>query len=119
MFAGIEHSHLWVRDVDRALDYYRDSLGLAVGWRGKGQAYLVAGDGCHFILKQAPPGFAVESQHLAFKVPNVDAVYATLQARGVPLDRPPGTRPDSHYRPHQRHLLWHDPDGILLEVSEG
>jgi catechol 2,3-dioxygenase-like lactoylglutathione lyase family enzyme len=62
---------------------------------------------------------AVETQHLAFKVPSVDAVYESLRARNVPLDRPPGVRAETHYRPRQKHLLWHDPDGIPLEVSEG
>jgi catechol 2,3-dioxygenase-like lactoylglutathione lyase family enzyme len=118
MFTGIEHSHLWVKDLDRAIAYYRDDLGLDVVHQSKAQAYLAAGEGCHFILKQAPPDLAVETQHLAFKVPSVDAVYQALEARGVPLERPPGIRPDTHYRPRQKHLLWRDPDGILLEVSE-
>jgi hypothetical protein len=54
----------------------------------------------------------------ASKVPSVDAVYETLRAHDVPLDRPPGERPETHYRPRQKRLLWHDPDGILLKVSE-
>ena len=66
---GIGHSHLWVRDLGRALSYYRDALGLAIVWQSQYQACLAAGDGCHFILKQAPPDMAVETQHLAFKVP--------------------------------------------------
>ena len=70
------HIHLKVRDLDRALAFYRDLLGLRVTERlGDDMAFLSAGDAHHDVALQAigaraqtAPPASVGLYHTAFEV---------------------------------------------------
>lgn len=98
-----------VTDVERAVAFYRDQLGVRYLFGFPGLAFLDA-DGIRLYLA-APeqPGFAGRST-IYFRVPDIHAAVAALEARGVEFDdRPHVVHDDGTTR------LWmcftKDPDG--------
>ncbi len=60
-------------------------------------------------------------RHLAFKVDNIQNMYNKLKAAGVKFLSEPITVPTSvitHDEGHKLLCYFHDPDGILLEITE-
>ncbi|WP_137283729.1 VOC family protein [Halorussus salinisoli] len=111
------HVHLKVRDVDRAVAFYRDVLGLDVTERAGDYAFLSWGDKHHDVALQgvgpdAPgPGPGVGMYHAAFEVEDADALREThlrLRERGVEV------APVDHAI--SKALYFDDPDGNGLEV---
>lgn len=125
---SLDHVAITVRDMDRAVAFYRDVLGFEV----LGQlvlndgtfklVYLQAGAGRIELFAFAEEGRAVDPslrnedlgfKHVAFQIDDVDAVAARLQEHGVaftvaPTDAPGGVRL----------AFFHDPDGNLLEIVD-
>lgn len=94
----VGHLHLKVADLERALHFYRDILGLEVTQKfGKSAAFLSAGGYHHHIalntwesLGGKPPAIGTTGlYHLALLYPDrstlADALRR-LQASGIPLD---------------------------------
>ena len=115
---------LIVDDLDRALDFYTQVLGLKLGHRSGDYAQLNTGvtrigfytrpameKVVGFTLEpasQSAPGF-----ELGFKVPDVDAAYAEVLAGGASPVTEPITRPWG-----QRTAYIRDPDGYLIELAQ-
>ncbi len=115
---------LIVDDLDRALRFYTDVLGLRLGHRSGAYAQLETGTtrlGFYTreamantlgLSLQAPaqntPGFEI-----GFKVPDVDAAFAELLAGGASPVTPPTNRPWG-----QRTAYVRDPDGHLIELAQ-
>jgi len=113
----VGHVHLKVRDVDRAVDFYRSVLGLDVTERHGQFAFLTFGDRHHDVALQgvgedaAPPGGGVGLYHTAFEVETesaLGAVYERLQERDV------AASPVDHGI--SKALYFDDPDGNGVEV---
>ena len=111
------HVHLWVRDLERSVAFYRDVLGLSVTERVGGYAFLSAGEHHHDLALQAVgpdadgPGRGVGLYHVAFEVATPAALTTTherLRERGVEVS------PVDHGI--SRALYFDDPDGNGLEV---
>ncbi|UPV72928.1 VOC family protein [Halorussus limi] len=111
------HVHLKVRDVDRAVAFYRDVLGLDVTERVGNFAFLSFGERHHDVALQGlgpdaeGPGRGVGLYHAAFEVPSADALREThrrLRERGVAVS------PVDHGI--SKALYFEDPDGNGLEV---
>jgi len=115
---------LIVEDVDRALGFYVDVLGLRLGHRSGDYAQLDTGTtrlalytrsamaktlGMALDLPvSSAPGF-----ELGFKVSDVDAAFAELIARGSQPVMPPTDRFWG-----QRTAYLRDPDGHLIELAQ-
>ncbi|MFC4449130.1 VOC family protein [Halorussus aquaticus] len=111
------HVHLKVRDVDRAVEFYRDVLGLDVNERVGNYVFLSWGDKHHDVALQglgpdAPgPGRGVGLYHAAFEVEDAQALRETdrrLRERGVEVA--------SVDHGISEALYFDDPDGNGLEV---
>ncbi len=91
----LQHVSLLVCDIDRALVFYRDVLGLAVeparpdlGYPG---AWLRAGSGLQLHLLELPSPDPIEGRpehggrdrHVAFVVDDLDTLRVCLDARGI------------------------------------
>ncbi len=119
----IDHAGIYVADMERAVTFYRDVLGLRYGGTGDdGQSFFHIGD-TMLALLPLPAGVLPEQrdltlQHYAFAVDDVDAAYDELRAKGVPFDFPPHNLPDSGYLPHQRYTYLRDPDGVAVELVQ-
>ena len=101
---------LTVRDIDPAVEFYRDKLGIHFLFQAPNTAFFDCG-GIRLML--APPPGA--NSILYFKVDDIHAAAETLKSRGVPFDRDPhlvANMPD--------HDLWlaffRDPDRNVLAL---
>lgn len=119
---GLDYVVLIVADLDRALRFYQDALGLAVRHRADQFAQLETGttrlglftrhamaNTLHMDLEA--PRLAAPAFELGFKVDDVDAAYEALVAAGAKAVTAPETRPWG-----QRTGYVRDPDGNLIEL---
>lgn len=113
----IQQIALVQHDVDRAVPFYRDGLGLPLQFAMAGMAFFDAGGVRLMLTKPSSPEVDHKNSILYFEVENCAAAHAALKARGVPFDDEPhlvgktGT-----------HELWmafcRDPEGNLIAISE-
>ncbi len=98
----IGHVHLKVADLDRALSFWRDVIGLAeqqrrIGPDGRGAVFLSAGGYHHHIALntwesaggEPPPAGSTGLYHVALLYPDrrsLAAVLGRIRAAGIPLD---------------------------------
>jgi glyoxylase I family protein len=110
---GIHHVSINVVDVDAALRFYVDVLGLTQRSDrpdfGFGGAWLDAG-GQQVHLIEAP-GPDDRGQHFALQVADLDTTIAELRAGGTTVSdaSPVGTN---------RQAFLHDPSGNLVELQQ-
>ena len=109
-----------VHDVGRAVDFYRDVLGLDFLFDTGPLAFLMCGDVRIMLTKPESPEFDHPSSTLYFRVDDIYATRAELAERGAEFDDDPhliARMPD--------HELWmtffRDPDrnlhGLMAEIS--
>ncbi|HSM03584.1 MAG TPA: VOC family protein [Longimicrobiales bacterium] len=104
-----------VRDVDRAIAFYRDTLGMRFLFRAPpGLAFFACG-AVRLMLDGPAAARAGQGSVLYYSVPDLHAAHAILSARGVEFEREPhlvARLPD--------HELWmaffRDPDHNLLAL---
>jgi methylmalonyl-CoA/ethylmalonyl-CoA epimerase len=105
-----------VRDIDRAVEFYRDALGIPFLFQAPPGLGFFDCAGVRLML-DAPAAAASDAgaSVLYFRVADLDAAHAALTARGVPFEAPPhlvARLPD--------HELWmaffRDPDRNLLAL---
>jgi predicted enzyme related to lactoylglutathione lyase len=78
----------FVADMDRAVKFHRDVLGLALTFESPGWSEFATGEtrlGLHPASQRNPPGTA----ELGFQVPDIQKFYEEMQARGVQFSMPP------------------------------
>jgi len=111
------HVHLKVRDLERALSFYREVFGLDVTERQGRYAFLSWGEHHHDVALQAVgadapgPGQGVGLYHAAVEADSLDRlkrVYEHLEDRGVEV------APVDHGI--SKALYFEDPDGNGLEL---
>lgn len=110
---GVHHVSVNVKNVDEALAFYVDVLGLTP--RGDrpdfsfGGAWLDVGAQQIHLIEAEPPGDV--GQHVALHVDDIDAVVDELRERGVPITAPArvGTG---------RQSFLHDPSGNRIELNQ-
>ena len=116
IIGGIHHVSLNVADTERALEFYRDTLGLVLLPRPDfpfAGAWLDAGDGrqVHLIeTTNVPPD---HGQHVAFRVADIDAAVARIRGAGHAIGDPKSVA-DTTIR--QTFVL--DPDGNRVELTQ-
>jgi catechol 2,3-dioxygenase-like lactoylglutathione lyase family enzyme len=113
------HATIYVKDVDRALRFYRDLLGfkLIEDFRHEGtpvyaRMHAPGGDGT-IALHQAGPGDSVSSDgvHLYFEVRDLDDFCHKLQQNGFFITKLPRMMPWGW-----RHAYLNDPDGHEISL---
>ena len=120
----LDYTVLIVEDIDRALDFYIDILGIPLGHRADSYAQLRTGptrlalytrDSMSETLNQPleAPSPSAPSFEIGFIVEDVDVTYAELTAKGAESAAPPTTRPWG-----QRTAYLRDPDGHLVELVQ-
>lgn len=110
---AVHHVSINVEDVEAALRFYTDTLGLEPRTDRPdfpfGGAWLdIGGQQVHLIEGTVPPG---HGQHFAILVDNLDDTIAELRATGVEVSdpRPVGT---------SRQAFVSDPSGNLIELHQ-
>ena len=82
-----------VRDLDRAVAFYRDKLGMKFLFRVPNMAFVQCGDLTLLLGLPEDPGRDHPSSLIYFAVPDIDAAFRTLLERGV----------EAHGSPHLVH----------------
>lgn len=119
MLSHIHFQSIGVVDMQRAVDFYRDKLGLEVQrdspygesrWifmRIPGADTLLHFDQRDTIPRQDKPALILAAD-------DVDALCDTLKARGVPIHSGPD---DAPWEPGTRWALIHDSEGNLILIQ--
>jgi catechol 2,3-dioxygenase-like lactoylglutathione lyase family enzyme len=109
----LDHVYYWTRDMDAAVAFYRDVVGLPLRRRdGDAWAEFEAG-GARFALHGTEDGAAARSGTAVFRVPDLDAARWTLEQRGVLFEPHVG-----EVEGFARFATFHDPDGNPLQIIE-
>ena len=111
---ALDHVWFWVTDMDRAVAFYRDGLGLSVGSRhGDEWAELEAGP-IKIGLHGGRDGRATPHGGTAvFRVADLDLAKAALEGRGVVFEEHLGEVPGI-----ARYASFDDPDGNSMQLIE-
>jgi len=129
MLKSFEHVGMTVSNMDRAVAFYCELLGLKLHLRKKTDdgaelAFLDAGGGMLEII--APingarravdvPDDTAGLRHLTFLYEDVDRTFARLEMAGVDVKE----RPRVAYNPEvlQKVAFVRDPDGIIIELAQ-
>lgn len=81
----------FVGDMDRAVAFHRDTLGLTLRFASPGWSEFDTGDttlALHIASPENPPG----KVELGFGGVDVPALYAAREAKGLTFSKPPETR---------------------------
>lgn len=108
----IEHAKVHVNDLDAALPFYTDAMGLVEVDRADGTVYLGTGLDDNFDLAVAEGGTGIE--HFAVRASDesaVDDVVERLSDRGVDVGRVDGEEPGQ-----VAGVRFHLPSGVPMEV---
>ena len=110
---GVHHVSINVDDVDAALAFYVDTLGLTVrddrpNFPFPG-AWLNAGHQQVHLIGGTPPKDV--GQHFAFAVEDLDAVVQEIRGRGLEVSDPVPVGPG-------RQAFLHDPAGNKVELNQ-
>ena len=116
----LDYTVLVVDDLDAAVAFYTEALGLPLGHRSGPYAQLHTGS-CRLALYERSAmaetlGVAdtdVAAFEIGFKVDDVDRAYTELIDRGATPAVPPTDRPWG-----QRTAYVRDPDGHLVELAQ-
>jgi len=111
----LHHLLLMVSDLERAMEFYLDTLGFTRRADAKplpdGRPFIATMEGLG--LTAGGPGDLKQVDHLAFEVRNVDALYRKLKKQGARFTRgAPGPGP------YGKAVYVLDPDGNELELFE-
>lgn len=106
-----------VLDLDRAVAFYRDRLGLPLLFQFPGLAFFRAGEVRLMLSKAEKPEFDHPGSILYFTVPDIGAIHGALAGRGVPfVDQPHVVHRAPTYE------LWmaffHDSEGNMYAVMQ-
>jgi catechol 2,3-dioxygenase-like lactoylglutathione lyase family enzyme len=109
----LDHVYYWTRDLDAAVRFYRDAVGLTLLRREKDAwAEFDAGPlrfALHATEEERPAG----SGTAVFRVEDLEAARWTLQQRGVRFEEQTG-----EVGGVARFATFHDPDGNPLQLIE-
>jgi catechol 2,3-dioxygenase-like lactoylglutathione lyase family enzyme len=110
---GVDHVYYWTRDMERAVTFYGEVLGLPVANRaGNEWTEFHAGPvrlALHGTEEPSLPG----SGTVVFRVGDLDEARWALQQRGVVFDGHESEVPGS-----ARFATFHDPDGNPVQLIE-
>ena len=104
-------------DLDAAVDFYRDKLGMTfIGQFPPGLAIFNC-DGVHLMLSAIPGEASTGNSVIYFNVPDIQVGYETLKKRGVEFSSEPHVIHST-----DNYELWmaffKDPDGNTMAIAD-
>lgn len=113
-FGTLDHVYYMVQDMDRAVRFYQEVLGLPLLRRDDSFWAELDGGPIRLALHGTRDGAAVEpgGAVAAFRVEDLDSTTVALKEQGVELAH------QGEVEGHGRFALFPDPDGNLIEIIE-
>ena len=118
IFDSIGQVHISVTDIDRAVSFYRDTLGMQFLFqvRDTPMAFFQCGEVRLYLGVPESEEFRSKTVHY-YRVPDINSAYAELEGRGAEFRQSPAVVHDDG-----THQLWlaffSDPDGNHLAIME-
>jgi catechol 2,3-dioxygenase-like lactoylglutathione lyase family enzyme len=113
MIGSLDHIYYWTRDMDRAVAFYTEVIGLSLVRReGSEWAELDAGS-VRFALHHTEDDGAASSGTVVLRVDDLDAARWTLEERGAVFDAFVG-----EVAGYARFATFRDPDGNPVQILE-
>lgn len=113
--ADFFHTALRVRDLEGAIRFYTQVLGLKEQRRGANGVWL---DGVQLVKTEGDTSSKGVLDHIGFALHNLDEVVASLRANGVELEAP-GVRETTLPNGQKMRLaFFRDPEGNRIELTE-
>jgi predicted enzyme related to lactoylglutathione lyase len=111
----LDHVYYWTRDMDRAVEFYRDVVGLALVRRESDQWAEFEAGPVRFALHGAVEGHMppVGGATAVFRVEDLDTAVQSLQEKGVVFSDHLG-----EVSGFARFRSFTDPDGNALQLIE-
>lgn len=81
----------FVADMERAVKFYRDGLGLPLNFQSPGWSEFATGE-TTLALHPATPKNPAGSTELGFNVANLDQFYQEMTTKGLEFSMPPTTQ---------------------------
>jgi len=111
----LNHVAIYVRDLETAMRFYGETLGLPVvprpAFNFPGAWFALGAQELHLIVSpERDPAPRIDC-HFALRVADAHAAHAALVAAGVAINSL-GLRPDGAVQ-----VFFHDPDGHLIEIT--
>lgn len=112
---GIDHVYYWTADMDRAVKFYREVLGLRLLRRDGGEWAEFDGGPVRLALHGAVHGRPPQTggATAVFRVEDLDAARAAMEERGVEFEAHVG-----EVEGFARFASFHDPDGNTIQIIE-
>ena len=115
MTESLHHVHLFCRDIDATVGWWRDTLGAVVAvdseLAGSRNVFLTVGSGRLHLYDQPPPEDGRGAvHHLGIRSDDLPALVARLKDKGVTF------RSDIREHGSWRYIMVEAPDGVLLEL---
>jgi methylmalonyl-CoA/ethylmalonyl-CoA epimerase len=88
MISGIGQVSLVVRDLGRAVAFYRDTLGIPLVFEVPNMAFFVCG-GLRIMMTREEGGSPPANSVLYFSTDSIDELHARLLSQGVRSEREP------------------------------
>ncbi len=118
MIQGIEHAAIAAKDVERLANFYVQTLGFEINYRGKTAIFVKAGDGSmiEIVPADGAPSEATPKtpglRHLALSVTDFDTECERLAAAGIAFLDPPLIKGGNKV------VFFRDPEGNILHLIE-
>jgi predicted enzyme related to lactoylglutathione lyase len=111
---AIDYVYYWTSDMDRAVSFYRDVVGLTLARQDGSQWAEFATEPVRFAL-HGTEGHAVRPGGAAvmFRVDDLDVARRTMEQKGVTFDEHSG-----EVEGFARFATFRDPDGNRVELIE-
>lgn len=114
------HSTIAVKDIDRAREFYEQTLGFTPTTVNPGGVFYPAGKGTRFLVYPSGEAGSNRSTSMGFEVPDIEAEVADLKGRGIRFEQYEGyTNADGIAEADGVLSAWFkDPDGNIVGVVQ-
>jgi catechol 2,3-dioxygenase-like lactoylglutathione lyase family enzyme len=110
---AIDHVYYWTKDMQAAIDFYRDVLGLELLRRSEDAWAEFDAGPIRFALHGGADGASPSGGTVVFEVDDLDRARPDLAAKGVAFEQEAGEVPGV-----ARFASFRDPDGNIVQIIE-
>jgi len=120
LFDAPVHSTIAVSDIDRAREFYEQTLGFTPTSVNPAGVFYPAGKGTRFLLYPSGEAGSNRATYVGFEVKDIEAEVKDLKGRGISFEQYEGYTNDDGIAdtPGTRAAWFKDPDGNIIGVVQ-